>query len=98
MGVLVLVLDDHLRRPDAQLADLPGGQPAAGQAEGVDRLVDFFQRHADVDQGGQHHVSADAAETIEIRDSHRKPFISREVDDGEGLYILPAHGCNAAWP
>ena len=61
--------------------DLLGDQPAAGQAERADGLVEFFQRHAGVDQGAQHHVAANAAETVKIGDLHEREALLRKRGD-----------------
>ena len=70
VGVLGLVLDRDLGGAKAPLLDLLGHQPAAGQPQRADRLVELLQGHAGIHQGAEGHVAADPAGTVEIGNSH----------------------------
>src|SRR5262249_15127265 len=44
-----------------------------GEAERIDRGTDRRRIYARIDQGGQGHVAADAAEAVEVQDAHVGP-------------------------
>ena len=70
MDVLVRIFDRDLGRAEAPLLDLAGDQPATGDAQRANGLVELVQRHPGVHQGPQGHIAADSAGTIEIGSFH----------------------------
>ena len=88
MGMFRLILDRDLGRAKAQLLHLACDQAATGQPQRADGLVEFFQRHAGIDQRAEHHVAADAACTIEIGDFHCLSLPRRSLRDA-GVHLVP---------
>ena len=70
MDVFRLVLDRDLGGPKSVFLDFLGHEPAAGQAERRDSIVQPIEGDAGVDQGPEGHVAADSAGAIEVGNSH----------------------------
>jgi hypothetical protein len=74
MGMLGLMLDGDLCRPEALFLHLGRRQSHARQVQAGDAGVDLFQIDARINQGAQGHVTADAAGTIKVCDFHFTPI------------------------
>jgi hypothetical protein len=64
------MFDGKLQRAKSAFLRFRDGEPATGQAQRVDALLDGGQLDAGVDKGAEGHVAADAASTVEVGDSH----------------------------
>src|SRR5262249_8792930 len=78
VGVLLGGVDVDLRGGEAALAHL-GDVEAAGPAEGVEAPADGFGIDAGIEEGGQRHVAADAAEAVEMQSAHDPSLQSRGI-------------------
>ena len=85
VSVFRLIPDRDLGCPQSLFLDLPGLLVAAGQAERLDRTVQFGQIHSGVDQCAEHHVAANTARAIQVGQFHIR--VLKFVEGVDGLAI-----------
>jgi len=73
MGMLGLVLDADLRRPEAFAFYFIANELARGELELFDSDPEPAEINAGIDQSAESHIAADAAQAIEIRNLHAGP-------------------------
>ena len=72
-------VDGDVRRRDAVLDHALDLQALAARPDGIERVADHVDRHAEVDQRAEHHVAGGAARAVDVEVQALHRFTSRAI-------------------